>query len=583
MLYFDAQGKGLLQLEDVMARALQDLRARFTYHSIAALTRRHCVIPVVDGFDELIGPSSAREAFANLAQFLAQLDCEGALITSSRSAFIDYRTLYERAAEIAATQSLSYEIYPVEVLPWGRSEVSKYCALKSPDSPDLQTRIDQLLDTDVGRLISNPFFLQQVCSILLEGKAIDATSDLVKQVVDAALEREADKLKDSRGRQLLSRAQHQTFCEAIAEEMWAQGKAELDVETIRLLAEIFADDSGLSGRDAKTLIDRSVAHAVLAPVVGEETKRAFEHELFRFEFLAARLAVALAGHTTAVEDFLHRAELPTAVISRVAAQRGWPGDTIVSIVRQLSSAAIASPRSPFASSNAGSIVCGLLKDRDDLPPRVTLAGLYVRAQDLGKCVLREAEIRECLFERTDVAQARLERCRFEGTTLIACIFAKETRWPETVLEATSVLGVLLRTGEGLTEVHDPQKVVGLMKGWGLAAAAEVNVPEPEVLSAEAERRVAVLERLLTHARSHYYLSKADPWVRNNLLADREWPYVEKVLRRYKLLEDVKLQKSGQAEVFWHLTMAADRVWQARGDKGDGRAAASFWTEVLSGS
>ncbi len=141
LLYLDAQGKGLSQLEDVMARALQDLRAKFTYHSVAALARRHCVIPIVDGFDELIGPSSAREAFSNLSQFLAQLDCEGVLIASSRSAFIDYRTLHERAAELAASQNLSYEIIPVEVLPWNNQAIEKYCESRTPGSSDLKRRV----------------------------------------------------------------------------------------------------------------------------------------------------------------------------------------------------------------------------------------------------------------------------------------------------------------------------------------------------------------------------------------------------------------------------------------------------------
>ena len=54
----------------------------------------------------------------------------------------------------------------------------------------------------------------------------------MKQVVDAALKREATKLRDRHGKPLLSPDQHREFCEAIAEEMWWQEKPELDTETI---------------------------------------------------------------------------------------------------------------------------------------------------------------------------------------------------------------------------------------------------------------------------------------------------------------------------------------------------------------
>lgn len=390
-LYLDAQGKGLVQLEDVMARALQDLRAKFTYHSVASLTRRHCVIPIVDGFDELIGPSSAREAFANLSIFMSQLDCEGVVITSSRSAFIDYKTLHERAAEIAAAQHLSYEIVPVEVLAWPAAAIVRYVRSRLPDTQSAVTRIESLLASPAAGLVKKPFYLSRICDIIEQGGDVDESQDIARQVVQAGLAREAAKLRDQRGKELLQPEQHRALCEEFADEMWAQGTAELSCDTVRVLAELFADQIGLGAKDTKTLVDRSIAHGLLVAVrSGAEEKRAFEHELFRFEFQAGSLAKTM-DEGQALRSYLYRGEIPREVVDRVPLYRTFEGQRVKEIVGQLGEVARTAHRNQYASSNGGSLAAALLRNRTDLPMGVNMAYLYLRSvDDLGACALRNA-------------------------------------------------------------------------------------------------------------------------------------------------------------------------------------------------
>jgi NACHT domain len=64
--YVSAQGRELSNLRDAFSGELQDLRAGFTRDAIAALVRAGLLIPVVDGFDELLGTAGYSGAFSSL-------------------------------------------------------------------------------------------------------------------------------------------------------------------------------------------------------------------------------------------------------------------------------------------------------------------------------------------------------------------------------------------------------------------------------------------------------------------------------------------------------------------------------------
>jgi hypothetical protein len=563
-----------------MARALQDLRAKFTYHSVAALTRRHCVIPIVDGFDELIGPSSAREAFANLSQFLGQLECEGALVASSRSGFIDYRTLYDRAAELAASQRLSYEIIPLEVMPWDDRAITRYCHERTPESGDLERKVFSLMASPAGDLVRKPFFLTKICDVFEEGGDIDVQRDITHQLVDVALTREASKLRDERGRELLSAEQHRTFCELLAEEMWSLGNPELDCETIRLLAEMMAEQSSLSPRDTKTLVDRSVAHGLLTVVHGRiPEKRAFEHELFRFEFQAGGLARALRAGFDASRDYVQRAELPLEIVSRVPFYGLADGGMVGNVIATLNRIVAAAPNNQFSPTNGGSIVAALIRDRDDLPVELKLHGFYLRSQSLGRCRLLKADIRRCFLEHVDLSSAELRDCGVPETQFVACIVGAKTRWDNTELDVNQFSGIIF-SAHRRREIYDPKEIRRLLTAGGAVIAAEAQEVKP--IDTVVGARVNTVEHLFTHARTHFYISRQENWFQHNLNNDPQWATVERMLRAHKLLEDVRLTKSGRPETFLRLTIAPDKILQARAakDKDTPPAAVRFWGELL---
>ena len=115
LLYVNAQGRALARLNEALATELQDLRANLTYHSVATLARVGLLVPVIDGFDELLGVSGYDDAFNSLSTFLEQLDGEGRLIASARSVYYEEEFL-SRADRASTTGGQAWSHVPVRIV-----------------------------------------------------------------------------------------------------------------------------------------------------------------------------------------------------------------------------------------------------------------------------------------------------------------------------------------------------------------------------------------------------------------------------------------------------------------------------------
>jgi hypothetical protein len=78
--YVSAQGRELSNLRDAFSGELDDLRAAFTRDAIATLARRGLLVPIVDGFDELLGTTGYGGAFSSLQSLLVELQGLGAVV-----------------------------------------------------------------------------------------------------------------------------------------------------------------------------------------------------------------------------------------------------------------------------------------------------------------------------------------------------------------------------------------------------------------------------------------------------------------------------------------------------------------------
>jgi hypothetical protein len=134
---------------------------------------------------------------------------------------------------------------------------------------------------------------------------------------------------------------------------------------------------------------------------------------------------------------------------------------------------------------------------------------------------------------------------------------------------------------GVVELYDPAAVAAILSDQGAILLDSVALA-PSAISEAESARTALVEKLLKHGRTHYYVSRNDPWFRNNLAHESEWSAVEELMRKHQLLEDVRLQKAGRPEEFMRLTVAPDAVLRARFERANStRNAVDFWAELLS--
>ena len=164
--YIDVQGRSLSRLDDAMARDLQDLRSRFSYSAVPPLVRAGLLVPVIDGFDELLGSGGYDEAFSSLAAFIAQLDGRGAVVASARSAFFDYNSFRLNAHRFSHDGLLGYQVDEVTIQPWDDEDADEFMACKAADHV-VTTRFRGLRDQmpeGERHLLRKPFYVAQIAS-----------------------------------------------------------------------------------------------------------------------------------------------------------------------------------------------------------------------------------------------------------------------------------------------------------------------------------------------------------------------------------------------------------------------------------
>ena len=130
-LYVNAQGSSLAKLEQALAASLDDVRAQFAYHAVPTLVRSGVVVPVIDGFDELIGTTgSYDEAFSSLATFLNALNGRGVVVAAARSTYFDQEFLTRVGKSIGFTSG-PWQLQTVSLQDWGPAERATYVSRRA--------------------------------------------------------------------------------------------------------------------------------------------------------------------------------------------------------------------------------------------------------------------------------------------------------------------------------------------------------------------------------------------------------------------------------------------------------------------
>lgn len=569
LLYVNAQGRALARFHEALATELQDLRANLTYHGVSTLVRLGLLVPVIDGFDELLGVGGYDDAFSSLAQFIEELDGEGCIIASARSTYYE-QEFVTRANRVSSLGSQVWRQVPVEVLAWGDDEVNDYVTKLADSSmplAELREKTDKAFRGQNAPLRTKPLFVARTVDLILGNADFSVDGDLLVQVVAGYIERErTEKLLNRSGGSLLTSEQIKSLLADVAEEMWNQETRELDRRSAQELAELALMDSGLDD-DGKTVVARRMPDlAFLMP--GEKSGSiAFEHETFFYHFLASRFALKLVS-----KNGISALMLGRSVLASELAENIWKEVLLVSavppaidVIDKLCATCISSSlRTTQVRENAGIIVSCVLQSECRRNPHKAISNLSLNhlifpGGSLADVALERAILREIEFRRTDLSKTKI--CNSFGNQLRffeVLIDSAVTRLEITGLDSASdFIGLRIVEGANIKVAYDPQVAHQALVSVGAAAP----LPSDEDVYRRVDQTVqTLLERFLRAYNRVNPVCKADDKLRH-VFTDPNWGRLQELLEDSGVVSSEARSTGGARKQFLRRQVLPSEVMQ----------------------
>ena len=560
LLYVNAQGRALARLNEALATELQDLKVGLTYHSVAVLAQLGVLVPVIDGFDELLGVSGYDDAFSSLAEFLEQLHGEGQILASARSTYYEEEFL-DRAGRATGDQEWSHE--SVRMLEWSDEDRRHYVDLRIEEKgwppANAETFHKRVINTFSGQqhagLASRPLFFTRVVDLLQRGVSFSGSDDLLQTLVREYSSRElSDKLLDRHSRPLMTSAQFGRLMQELAEEMWNQETRGLDVASIRFVAEYLVHDAGLPDDVKQVIVERLPTMAFLGRHDASSAGGgiAFEHELFFYYFLAKTIRARLDAEGADLRVILSRSALPEEVADRatqgMSGSDPAAGNRLRELLDRLSRAAeTESRRSAQVRENAGLLVMALLRDPGDPNAHdvegctirsVVFPGSHLRNVTLSRCTLIDVTLR-----RTDLTATRFIECNARDVRLYEPMVSREsTRLELKGLGVDDVAGIRVPGSQDAN--YDPAFIADTLRSCGVPLTGDSDPRGPTVPKAD----LRVMERLVRAYRRTNLVCLQDDNL-SSLFSDRHWPRIRKRLVEHGIVKVEDRATSGRPKQF----------------------------------
>ncbi len=559
LLYVNAQGRALARLNEALATELQDLKVGLTYHSVAVLAQLGVLVPVIDGFDELLGVSGYDDAFSSLADFLEQLHGEGQILASARSTYYEEEFL-DRAGRATGDQTWSHE--SVRVLNWSADDRRRYAnmciekkGLSRVDAEEFHRLVNNTFRGRQAALAARPLFFTRVVDLMERGVSFPGSDDLLKTLVREYTVRELrDKLLDRHSQPLMTGDQFSSLMQELAEEMWNQETRELDVASIRFVAEYFVNNAGLPDEAKRVIVERLPTMAFLGRHGGSSAGGgiAFEHEFFFYYFLARTIRARLDGKEANLRVILGRSALPEEVADR--ATRGISGSEPVAgrrfrkLLECLSrTAETESRRAAQVRENVGLLVMALLRGGDDQNAHevedCTIRSVVFPGSHLHNVTLRRCTLINVTMRRTDLRSTRFIECDARGLQLYEPMVNREsTRLELKGLGASDVAGI--RDPNFQYANYDPGFIADTLRSCGVPLSGPPDATGPAV----PEPQLRVMERLMRAYRRTNVVCLQDDNL-STLFSDRHWPRVQERLVEHGIVNVEDRATSGRRKRF----------------------------------
>lgn len=594
LLYINAQGRALARLDEALATELQDLRAGLTYHAVPMLCRYDLLVPVIDGFDELLGISGYAEAFGALGAFLEKLGGRGQLLASARSVYFE-EEFVSRATKLSLGNRSYWSYSSVTVLPWSEEErdeyVEKRLHQKGYDAgkrEELSGKVRQSLSDDP--LISGkPLFINNIVD-LVDSEYVDFSSseDVIEILISGFMEREIrEKLLDRDSNPMLEHRQMERLFGEVALEMWSTQTRELTAGELRDVVDMVLDDESVSQSVREVVVSRSPSLAFFSQadqVEPASLRISFEHESFFFEFLSRIISAEYLCGDDNLRLLLSGSPLPDDVATRSVQyfcgfeERSTDQNAFDKVLDRLGEAGVSLwLHSSQIRENAGRLAASLLCRYP--APEVCgklIHSLVFLGGNLKDVVFRDCTFRDVEFHRTQLSSTKFINCKVEKISLYEPKISRDqTRLQLRGLKCERDVTGLVVDGD---VIYDPEHVARALRDCGADVSTD---PGAAYFDRPRDEFVSLVGRLVRAYQRRNPICMSDPHL-DRIFDDRSWPKIYDALRRHNIIIlDGSRAASGSRKEFLRRQYRMEDVMAALGRPKETvePAIRAFWQEL----
>jgi hypothetical protein len=585
--YVDAQGRALSRLYEAFAMELQKLIiSNIRYNTINALVRNRILIPIIDGFDELIGSGGFTDAFSSLSVFLASLERSGSVLATGRSSFYDDKKFSNIAEKYSQSDSINYRFDTVELLGWGEEELKIFLSTRYTLSEYGKAAATNFLkyynktkDSN-KRLLEKPFYCVSLANIIEHNpQIIKNEDDLLEILVNYLLEREVHKLMSKQGMPILPLDGHIWLLKQLALEMWWQEIRFIDKDTLLAIAEMVSEEFKLPHEYWPILSDRISFYAFLKSGGDlSADQREFESDIYYDFFLLKSLIDLIDKGSMELEPFLSRSLLGESLLESLEREAKKRNADVVSKWIKLICASLS--RAAFGGierRNGGGLIAALIKGRADLPNGIVISNVEFYKRDISGLKLDNAIIRNSFFQDTRMLDCHITNSQILDTLFDRIIIDKES---------TNFSGTKLFPGKAITSVisdnitiYAPNDLLLILKQINAELPASNNII---TLTAPQKRALNLLQRFLYKMNfTLYFDAEANNEVQfKSITRDTNWIHLFRILTECDILVRKILDRSGPRGYLYRLVEDPDSV--LRGINSDSTPnIEEFWKKFFS--
>lgn len=571
-LIINAKGRSLSNLSDAMAHELGVLRSKFFEDAIPGLVRRGLIVPIIDGFDELLGAAGYKDAFGSLRGLLEKLAGTGVMIVSARSSFYDVEFVSNNTQD---AENVGLSLLPVTLHRWELEEICNYLAMVrglNQISDEDRRAIAELSEYD-RNLLGKPFFASKFPEYQNAKRSGFDKGELLPFLIDSYVNRESSKIVDRDGLPLLDSGGYSRFFQEVSDFMWTKESRRLSTADLGVIAELMADEHHLTADAAKQFITKITSIAGFKTIgTGQNREFAYEHEIYFDYFLAVAIRRAVASNSIS-GTFLNRGLLPEPVVENLISNRA-DGELCLSFFREM---AIEGQLYENLRRNLGQIISASFRMLTTLTATNICNVTFVNVS-FGHCLLNNIAFSSCTFIGTGFELTRFENCHFRNCMMDRVRVSDASR-----LNISGLIPSENITSLAFIKSNDIENIYG--SGAIAAKIRELGGQLPESTttpirySRNALEGIKILKRLEAEfLRKTVICTEEDRLL--SVFRDPVWKILWPLLKRNDILEEESRQTRGNKKMFVRQKIQMPKVMRYQdGDSLPNDNLGNFWREM----